>query len=152
MTSLSGGRATMPRRPRRDVPRAQVVDALLPPGIVTLAGEVVEANRAAGLRVALAESCTGGLVAAALTEIPGSSAVLDRGFVTISGSPQQRRPAVLVPGIDVDLGLEEQLDHGFVTISGGPQQRRPAILATRVDIGSGLEEQLDNPFLPCRSG
>ena len=57
---------------------------LLPAEIVDLARRVVEENAAIGRRVALAESCTGGLVAAALTEIPGSSAVLDRGFVTYS--------------------------------------------------------------------
>ncbi|QYU68850.1 CinA family protein [Leptolyngbya sp. 15MV] len=59
-------------------------ERLLPKGIEALARRVVEANLAAGRRVVLAESCTGGLVAAALTEIPGSSAVLDRGFVTYS--------------------------------------------------------------------
>ena len=58
--------------------------ALLPEDIDDLARRVVEANRASGRKVVLAESCTGGLVAAALTEIPGSSAVLDRGFVTYS--------------------------------------------------------------------
>lgn len=58
--------------------------SLLPPEIEELAHKVVEANAALGRKVALAESCTGGLVAAALTEIPGSSAVLDRGFVTYS--------------------------------------------------------------------
>jgi nicotinamide-nucleotide amidase len=60
------------------------VSDLLPAEIVDLARRVVEENAAIGRRVALAESCTGGLVAAALTEIPGSSAVLDRGFVTYS--------------------------------------------------------------------
>jgi nicotinamide-nucleotide amidase len=40
--------------------------------------------RSLGLKIATAESCTGGLVAAALTEIPGSSDVVDRGFVTYS--------------------------------------------------------------------
>ncbi|MFM5923139.1 MAG: CinA family protein [Novosphingobium sp.] len=45
---------------------------------------VVSENREAGRMVALAESCTGGLVASALTEIAGSSAVFDRGFVTYS--------------------------------------------------------------------
>jgi nicotinamide-nucleotide amidase len=37
-----------------------------------------------GLKIATAESCTGGLIAGTLTEIPGSSAVVDRGFVTYS--------------------------------------------------------------------
>ena len=58
--------------------------SLLPDEIVALARRVVEENAAAGRRVAVAESCTGGLVAAAITEIPGSSAVFDRGFVTYS--------------------------------------------------------------------
>ena len=49
-----------------------------------LAARVVAENLAAGRMVALAESCTGGLVCAALTDIAGSSAVLDRGFVTYS--------------------------------------------------------------------
>ena len=48
------------------------------------AKRVLDVCRAQGLRVATAESCTGGLVAAALTEIPGSSDVVDRGFVTYS--------------------------------------------------------------------
>jgi nicotinamide-nucleotide amidase len=58
--------------------------SLLPADIIDLARRVVEENRAAGRRIAVAESCTGGLVAAAITEIPGSSAVLDRAFVTYS--------------------------------------------------------------------
>jgi nicotinamide-nucleotide amidase len=57
---------------------------MFPPDLLALAQRVVSANAAAGRRIALAESCTGGLVAAALTEVAGSSAVLDRGFVTYS--------------------------------------------------------------------
>jgi nicotinamide-nucleotide amidase len=52
--------------------------------LVALARRVVDANRAAGRRIATAESCTGGLVAAALTEIAGASDVFDRAFVTYS--------------------------------------------------------------------
>lgn len=59
-------------------------ETVLPQEIADLAARVIEANQAAGRTVVLAESCTGGLVASALTEIPGSSAVLDRGFVTYS--------------------------------------------------------------------
>lgn len=59
-------------------------DAILPIEITDLARRVVEQNRSAGRRIAVAESCTGGLVAAALTEIPGASDVFDLGFVTYS--------------------------------------------------------------------
>ena len=52
--------------------------------VLDLARQVIAANRAAGLTVVTAESCTGGLVAGALTEIAGSSEVVDRGFVTYS--------------------------------------------------------------------
>ena len=52
--------------------------------ILRLAGEVLDACRTRGWRLATAESCTGGLVAAALTAIAGSSDVVERGFVTYS--------------------------------------------------------------------
>ncbi len=57
-------------------------DVVLPPELVDLAQQVIDANRAAGRRIAVAESCTGGLVTAALTEIAGSSDVFDAGLVT----------------------------------------------------------------------
>ena len=51
---------------------------------------VLDACRARKLKVVTAESCTGGLVAAALTEIAGSSVVVDRGFVTYSNEAKQQ--------------------------------------------------------------
>jgi len=51
---------------------------------------VLEAARARGLKIATAESCTGGLVAGALTDIAGSSDVVDHGFVTYSNAAKQR--------------------------------------------------------------
>ena len=51
-----------------------------------LAGDVVAGAAARGIMVTVAESCTGGMVAAALTDIAGASAVLDRGFVTYSNA------------------------------------------------------------------
>jgi nicotinamide-nucleotide amidase len=53
------------------------------------AKRVLDLCRARDLRVATAESCTGGLVVAALTEISGSSDVVDRGFVTYSNAAKQ---------------------------------------------------------------
>jgi nicotinamide-nucleotide amidase len=54
-----------------------------------LATAVLADNRAAGRRIAVAESCTGGMVSAALTDIAGSSDVFSAGFVTYSGHAKQ---------------------------------------------------------------
>ena len=54
----------------------------LPPDIATLAAETIKALTAKGLTVATAESCTGGLIAGALTAISGSSEVVYGGFIT----------------------------------------------------------------------
>jgi nicotinamide-nucleotide amidase len=65
-----------------------------------LATGLLERCRSRGLKVATAESCTGGLVAAALTEIAGSSDVVERGFVTYSNEAKQEmlgvKPMTLV--------------------------------------------------------
>ncbi|MFM7404803.1 MAG: CinA family protein [Erythrobacter sp.] len=61
-----------------------MANSLLPADIAALAARVVAENVAAARKVTVAESCTGGLVAGAITEIAGSSAVLERGFVTYS--------------------------------------------------------------------
>jgi nicotinamide-nucleotide amidase len=53
------------------------------------ATQVLKVFRARGLKIATAESCTGGLVAGALTEIAGSSDVVDRGFVTYSNAAKE---------------------------------------------------------------
>ena len=59
-------------------------DSILPAQLVDLAERVIIANRRAGRTIAVAESCTGGLVSAALTEIAGSSEVFEAGFITYS--------------------------------------------------------------------
>ena len=68
-----------------------MTDTLLPQPLVDKAREVIEANQAAGKRIAVAESCTGGLVSAALTEIPGSSEVFEAGFITYSNQAKMNR-------------------------------------------------------------
>ena len=54
-----------------------------------IAAQVLATARFWGIRIATAESCTGGMVAAALTDIAGSSDVFDRGFVTYSNMAKQ---------------------------------------------------------------
>lgn len=71
---------------------------VLPTALVDKAREVIEANRAIGRRIAVAESCTGGLVGAALTEIPGSSDVFEGSFVTYSNEAKIK---VLAVALDV---------------------------------------------------
>jgi nicotinamide-nucleotide amidase len=80
--------------------------SMFTPEVLALATRVVEANAAAGRRITLAESCTGGLVAAALTEIPGSSAVLDRSYVTYSNAAKQEC-----------LGVSEDIIDAFGAVS-----------------------------------
>lgn len=62
---------------------------MLPDDLIESARKVVEAHRAAGTRVALAESCTGGLVAAAITAIPGASDILEAGIVSYSNDAKK---------------------------------------------------------------
>ena len=73
---------------------------LLPPEVIDLARRVIEENARVGRKVAVAESCTGGLVSAALTEIAGSSAVFERGFVTYSN--EAKRELLGVPADIID--------------------------------------------------
>lgn len=70
--------------------------SLFPRPLVQRAELLLEDCREAKLRIATAESCTGGLVAALLTEIPGSSDVVERGFVVYSN--EAKRDALGVPG------------------------------------------------------
>ena len=74
-----------------------------PLDVVTLARLLLEECRERRLRIVTAESCTGGLVAAALTEIAGSSDVVDRGFVTYSN--RAKSSLLNVPGdLIADVG------------------------------------------------
>lgn len=68
-------------------------------GSSSKASSIIDKAVKAGLRLATAESCTGGLVAAALTDIPGASNVFDRGFVTYSNAAKSEQlgvPASLI--------------------------------------------------------
>ncbi|SDG17820.1 CinA family protein [Sulfitobacter delicatus] len=53
---------------------------------MSLAAQLLDRAKETGAMVACAESCTGGMLAAALTDLPGSSALLDRGFVTYTNA------------------------------------------------------------------
>lgn len=66
------------------------METLLPQPLTELAHRVIALNREAGRRITVAESCTGGLVAAALTEVPGSSEVFECGFVTYSNEAKTK--------------------------------------------------------------
>jgi nicotinamide-nucleotide amidase len=59
------------------------------PALLARAENLLAKARAGGVRIATAESCTGGLIAALLTEIPGSSDVFGRGFVTYSNKAKE---------------------------------------------------------------
>ena len=68
--------------------------------ISLLARALIKKASLARVRVATAESCTGGMITAALTDVPGSSAVLDRGFVTYSNEAKNEMLGVPMPLIE----------------------------------------------------
>jgi nicotinamide-nucleotide amidase len=70
---------------------------VLGPEIEARAGEIIRLYAERGLKVVTAESCTGGLVAGCLTAIPGSSAVIERGFVTYSNEAKNELLGVPAP-------------------------------------------------------
>ncbi|GLS99037.1 competence damage-inducible protein A [Sphingobium jiangsuense] len=67
-----------------------MTDSLVHPELAALARRVVQENRRIGRTFALAESCTGGLVSAAITEVPGCSEVFEASFVTYSNEIKQK--------------------------------------------------------------
>ncbi len=73
------------------------------------AGVVLDLARAKGIRIATAESCTGGLIAAALTDIPGSSDVVDRGFVTYSNAAKTEMLGVAPDLIETHGAVSEDV-------------------------------------------
>ena len=104
-------------------------DALLPDALVDKAREVIEANRAVGRRLAVAESCTGGLVSAALTEIPGSSEVFEAGFVTYSNAAKVH-----------DLKVSEEVveTFGAVSVATAWAMARGALAASEADVAVAI--------------
>ena len=102
-----------------------MTDFLLPRDLVERAQQVVEANRAAGKRVAVAESCTGGLVSAAITEIPGSSDVFEAGYVTYSNAAKIA---------DLHVSQEVVESFGAVSIATAWGMGRGALQASEPDI------------------
>lgn len=93
---------------------------------MSLAKDVVERASAAGTLIATAESCTGGMISAAITAIAGSSRVLDRGFVTYSNAAKMDMLGVSAETLDTQGAVSEQvaaematgaLKHSNATIS-----------------------------------
>jgi len=104
-------------------------DYLLPAELVDKARAVVEANRAAGRRVAVAESCTGGLVSAALTEIAGSSDMFEAGYVTYSNSAKQAA---------LRVGDEVVETFGAVSIATAWAMAQGALAASEADVAVAI--------------
>ena len=99
------------------------------PELLAAAARVLDANRAAGRTVAAAESCTGGLVMAALTEIAGASEVVDRGFVTYSN--EAKMEAI---GVNQDI-LET---FGAVSIAVAWAMAQGALKHSRADVAVAI--------------
>ena len=95
----------------------------------TLAKEIVERASRLGLKLATAESCTGGMVSTALTDIAGSSAVFDRGLVTYSNDAK-----VEMLGVDSELIVRD----GAVSESVARAMAEGALAHSRADISIAI--------------
>lgn len=92
---------------------------------LTLAQSVLDACRARGWHIATAESCTGGLVAAALTAIAGSSDVVERGFVTYSNEAKSEL---------LGIPAETLAKHGAVSAETAAAMAQGAVARAPVDL------------------
>jgi nicotinamide-nucleotide amidase len=99
--------------------------SLFPADITAMAESIIRDFTDAGLMVSTAESCTGGLIAGALTEIAGSSAVVDRGFVTYTNNAKMEM-----------LGVQEATlaRHGAVSEETARQLVHGALFRSHADI------------------
>ena len=95
---------------------------MLDPATLDDARDLLDLLRRRGLTLATAESCTGGLIAAALTHVPGSSDVVDRGFVTYSNAAKTEMlgvPAALIVAEGaVSQAVAEAMAQGAVVRAG----------------------------------
>jgi len=99
------------------------------PELKQRAAALLKAYERAGLKIATAESCTGGLVAALLTEIAGSSAVVERGFVTYSNEAKTE-----LIGVPADLIAA----HGAVSEPVARAMAEGALAHSRADVAVGI--------------
>jgi nicotinamide-nucleotide amidase len=98
---------------------------MFPPDLIADAAALLDRFRAAGLKIATAESCTGGLVAGLLTEVPGSSAVVERGFVVYSN--EAKEDLLGVPAATIGT-------HGTVSEATARAMAEGALEASRADV------------------
>ena len=99
------------------------------PDLRDRAGALLDAYRQKGFKIATAESCTGGLVAALLTEISGSSAVVERGFVTYSNEAKTE-----LIGVSADLIAA----HGAVSEPVARAMAEGALAHSRADVAVAI--------------
>src|ERR1700690_142022 len=98
---------------------------MLSPDLIARAADLIARYRRAGLMAATAESCTGVLIAGLLTEIPGSSDMLERGFVVYSNAAKQEL-----------LGVPDQtlVNHGAVSEQTAVAMAEGALRASRAEV------------------
>ncbi len=91
--------------------------------------DLLDRAKAEGVMIATAESCTGGMVAAAMTDIPGSSAVVDRGFVTYTNTAKQEMLGVRADTLKAYGAVSEEVAQ---EMADGALQNSQAQLAVSI--------------------
>lgn len=105
---------------------------MVPDALLAEAESLLAACRAKGIMLATAESCTGGLIAAVLTAIAGSSDVVDRGFVTYSNEAKNELIGVPMPLIQAHGAVSEEVARAMAEGALGRSRATIAISVTGV--------------------
>ncbi|HEY0102912.1 MAG TPA: CinA family protein [Brevundimonas sp.] len=105
---------------------------MFPDDIDQLARQVIEAASARGMMTAVAESCTGGLVAGALTAVAGSSAVVERGFVTYSNAAKTELLGVPATLIETQGAVSEAVAREMAAGALGRSGAQTAVSVTGI--------------------
>jgi len=109
---------------------------------VSRAKDIVERASAAGIVIATAESCTGGMISAAITDVAGSSQILDRGFVTYSNAAKMDMLGVSADTLDTHGAVSELV---AAEMAAGALQHSNATLTVSV---SGIAGPGGSDFKP----
>ena len=108
---------------------------------MSLSSDILSAYTAKGWMIATAESCTGGMVGAALTDVAGSSAIFERGFVTYTNAAKEQMLGVLPETLATNGAVSEEVAREMAEGALARSQAQVAVAITGIAGPGGSEHK-----------